>query len=44
MRAALETLGLDRLDLIHAGEETFSMGDGVGALAFGRIREDLAPL
>ena len=41
MRAALETLELDRLHLIHAGEETFPLGDGLRAVAFGRIEEDL---
>ncbi|NJD18700.1 MAG: ATP-binding protein [Gemmatimonadetes bacterium] len=41
MRAALETLGLDRLDLIHAGAETLPLGDGVRAVAFSRIEEDL---
>ena len=42
MRTAAEDLGLDRLDLIHAGDETFPLGDGVRAVAAVRMLEDLA--
>ena len=44
MHAALETLGLDRLDVIHAGEHTFPMREQIRAVAFDRIEEDLQPL
>lgn len=40
MRSAQEPLGLDRLDLIHAGEHTFPLAGGVRAVAFDRISED----
>jgi predicted AAA+ superfamily ATPase len=41
MRAAFETLGLDRLDVIHAGEHTFPMADQVRAVALRQILGDL---
>lgn len=39
MHAARQTLRLDRLDVVHAGEHTFPLGDGVRALALGDVRE-----
>jgi predicted AAA+ superfamily ATPase len=44
MHSARESLGLDRLDLIHAGEHTFPLAEGVRAVAFARLAEDLEPL
>lgn len=44
MRNALSDLKLRRLDLIHAGEETFPLGKKVRAVAFPRMMEDLEPL
>jgi uncharacterized protein len=44
MRNALSDLHLERLDVIHAGEETFPLGDRVRAVALPRLLEDLKPL
>lgn len=44
MRSALKTLELERLDVIHAGDSTFPLADGVRAVSFGRLEEDLAAL
>ena len=44
MHVAKSDLKLDSLDVIHAGRETWSMKDGVRAVAFSRILEDIAPL
>lgn len=44
MRSALETLDLERLDLIHAGEESFPLGERVRAVALRRIWEEYEPL
>ncbi len=44
MRAAFETLDLERLDVIHAGEHTFPLADQVRAVALRHILEDLEPL
>lgn len=44
MHAAREALGLERFDVIHAGEHTFPLRDGIRAVAFGRIAEDVEPL
>lgn len=41
MRSAVETLRLDRLDVIHAGKETFPLAAKVRAVAFSRLLEDL---
>jgi hypothetical protein len=41
MHAARESLGLDRIDVIHAGEHTFPLGPGLRAVAFGRLFEDV---
>lgn len=42
--ASLDTLDLERLDVIHAGEETFPLADRARAVAFRRLEEDLEPL
>lgn len=43
-RSAHASLRLDRLDLIHAGEHTFPLAEGIRAVAFDRLFEDLEPL
>ena len=35
---------LERLDLIHAGANSFPLGEGIRAISFQRILEDLQPL
>ena len=44
MRAALEQLELDHLDVIHAGDQTFPLTDKVRAVALRRVSKDVAPL
>ena len=44
MHAAGESLGLDRIDVIHAGEHTFPLAKGIRAVAFERMLEDVEPL
>jgi hypothetical protein len=44
MRSALEDLGLDRLDVVHAGESTFPLAENVRAVAAGRLLQDLPSL
>ena len=44
MHAARTTLGLDRLDVVHAGTATFPLGDDVRAVALARLLRDLEPL
>jgi len=44
MRSATETLKLDSLDVIHAGEHTFDLGERVRAVAFQRMFADVEPL
>lgn len=44
MRSALEDLQLERLDVIHAGSETFLLGRNIRALSAERLLDDLAPL
>lgn len=41
MRSAIADLGLSRLEVIHAGPETFPMAKGVRAVAAGRLLQDL---
>ncbi len=41
---ALADLRLDRLDIVHAGKETYPLSKAVRAVAMGRILEDLQPL
>ena len=43
MHAALEALKLQRLDIIHAGEHTFPLGDRIRAVSMGRLGQDLGP-
>ncbi len=42
--SALETLGLDRLDIVHAGEHTFPLSDRVRAVALNSLLDDLGAL
>jgi len=44
MHVALEALGLERLEVVHAGEHTFPLRDRIRAVSFGRLGEDLEPL
>lgn len=41
MRSALADLHLDRLDVVHAGEETYPLASRIRALALRRITKDL---
>lgn len=44
MHAARSNLGLDQIDVIHAGEKTFPLAEGIRAVAFPRIFSDIEPL
>jgi hypothetical protein len=44
MRIALQDLKLDRLHVVHAGKDSFPMGDRLTAIAAIRLLEDMAPL
>jgi hypothetical protein len=44
MRIALADLGLERLDVVHAGSETYPLAPRIRALACARLLRDLAPL
>ena len=44
LRSALELLHLDSLDLVHAGDHTFHLAEGIRAVTFARISEDMVPL
>jgi uncharacterized protein len=44
MRSALETLRLDRLDVIHVGPHTFAMDDRIRAVSISRLCEDVPRL
>lgn len=44
VRSALETLRLDKIEVIHAGQDTFPLGEKVRALAFSRLEEELDPI
>lgn len=44
MRAAMDSLSLDRLDVIHAGKHTFSLAPKVRAVAAERLLEDVNSL
>lgn len=44
MRSAVECLHLDRLDVIHAGEHTYPLAQGVRALALSHLQSELQPL
>jgi predicted AAA+ superfamily ATPase len=44
MYSALADLQLDRLDVVHAGEHTYPLAEGIRALALSRLWTDLEPL
>jgi len=44
MRIALSDLKLKALDVIHAGENTYPLANGIRAVSISRILEDLHPL
>jgi hypothetical protein len=44
MRSAMQDLRLTRLDVIHAGQETFPLADQIRAVSMTRMLEDLTPL
>jgi uncharacterized protein len=44
MHAASASLLLESIQLIHAGEHTFTLAPGIRAVAFSRMRTDLDPL
>jgi predicted AAA+ superfamily ATPase len=44
MRSALTDLHLERLEVVHAGEQTFPLAANVRALALTRLLDDLEPL
>ncbi len=44
MRSALADLRLDRLDVIHAGAESYPLGERIRAVALRRLLDDLEPL
>ena len=41
MRGAIEDLGLDRIDVLHAGSETFALAPKITAVSASRILEDV---
>jgi hypothetical protein len=44
MHTALADLRLERLDVVHAGDQTFPLAAHVRAVALGRLLDDLEPL
>ena len=44
MHTALADLGLDRLDVVHAGDATFPLAERIRAVALARVWRDLEPL
>lgn len=44
MRIALADLGLDRLDVIHVGKDTYPLTERIRAVAFERLQLDVIPL
>jgi hypothetical protein len=44
MRSACADLGLARLDVVHAGAETFPLNRSVRAVAARRLLDDVTPL
>lgn len=44
MRSAIESLRLDSLDVVHAGDHTYPLGERIRAVAMARVHEDVAPL
>jgi len=44
MHIALENLGLERIDVIHAGDKTFPLADRIRAIPLSRVLDDLETL
>ena len=44
MRIAIADLGLDRLDVIHVGKDTYPLTERIRAVAFDRLHADVTPL
>lgn len=44
MHAARESLGLDTITLIHAGENSYPLAEGIQAMAFSRMHDELEAL
>lgn len=44
MRSALASLKLARLDVVHAGPDTYPLGDRIRAVSFRRLLDDVGPL
>ena len=44
MHSAVETLGLERLDVIHAGDHTFPLRGQLRAVAFAQLEREIEPL
>lgn len=44
MRSAIKNLRLDRLDVVHVGDRTFPLGEGIRAVGLARLHEDVNPL
>ncbi len=44
MRVALADLRLDRLDVVHAGDETYPLADQIRAVALRHVLRDVEPL
>ena len=44
MRSAFETLGLDCLDVVHAGEQSYAMTPWIRALPAASLAKVLRPL
>jgi len=44
MRASLEDLELSSLDVVHLGDDTFPLAEGIRAVSFHRLLEDVFPL
>jgi predicted AAA+ superfamily ATPase len=44
MRIAMRDLSLDRLVVVHAGDDSFPLGDGIEAVAARRLLTDVEPL
>lgn len=44
MRSALDSLGLEELVVIHAGEESYPLAPRIRAVALRRLAQDLAPI
>lgn len=44
LRSALDDLGLESIDIVHAGDRTFPLAEKTRAVAFSRMFEDIRRL